>query len=129
MVNLYDSATGALIGNVSDEDLTFMQNDMEEESRAVQLFLDHTKIESTVRYLGIEADDATAAIGREWAWREQFGVGLSAPLVLAPSRHEHHLGGDSQSETARPAPWPMPSPDPCRLISMGSSLPVTRSFW
>ena len=32
MVNLYDSATGALIGNISEEDLTFMQNDMEEES-------------------------------------------------------------------------------------------------
>jgi site-specific recombinase XerD len=26
--------------------------------RAVQLLLDHTKIESTVRYLGIEIDDA-----------------------------------------------------------------------
>jgi len=28
--------------------------------RAVQLFLGHTKIESTVRYLGIEVDDALA---------------------------------------------------------------------
>jgi integrase len=28
--------------------------------RAVQLLLDHTKIESTVRYLGIEVDDALA---------------------------------------------------------------------
>jgi integrase len=28
--------------------------------RAVQLLLGHTKIESTVRYLGIEADDALA---------------------------------------------------------------------
>ena len=26
--------------------------------RAVQLLLDHTKLESTVRYLGIELDDA-----------------------------------------------------------------------
>ena len=26
--------------------------------RAVQLLLDHTKLESTVRYLGIEVDDA-----------------------------------------------------------------------
>jgi integrase len=26
--------------------------------RAVQLLLDHTKIESTVRYLGVEVDDA-----------------------------------------------------------------------
>lgn len=32
MVNLYDSATGALIGTISDEDLTFMQGDLEEES-------------------------------------------------------------------------------------------------
>ncbi len=32
MVNLYDSATGALIGTISDEDLTFMQDDLEEES-------------------------------------------------------------------------------------------------
>ena len=32
MVKLYNSATGALIGSISDEDLTFMQNDMEEES-------------------------------------------------------------------------------------------------
>jgi hypothetical protein len=28
--------------------------------RAVQLLMDHTKIESTVRYLGIEVDDALA---------------------------------------------------------------------
>jgi site-specific recombinase XerC len=28
--------------------------------RAVQLLLGHTKIESTVRYLGIEVDDAVA---------------------------------------------------------------------
>jgi hypothetical protein len=29
-----------------------------QESRAVQLLLGHTKLESTVRYLGIEVDDA-----------------------------------------------------------------------
>lgn len=32
MINLYDSATGALIGAISDEDLKFMQSDLEEES-------------------------------------------------------------------------------------------------
>ena len=31
--------------------------------RAVQLLLGHTKIESTVRYLGIEVDDALAIAG------------------------------------------------------------------
>jgi integrase len=31
-----------------------------ENLRAVQLLLGHTKIESTVRYLGIEVDDALA---------------------------------------------------------------------
>jgi len=30
--------------------------------RAVQLLLGHTKIESTVRYLGIEVDDALAIV-------------------------------------------------------------------
>ena len=30
--------------------------------RAVQLLLGHTKLESTVRYLGIEVDDATGNI-------------------------------------------------------------------
>jgi integrase len=32
--------------------------------RAVQLLLGHTKIESTVRYLGIEVDDALAIAGQ-----------------------------------------------------------------
>ena len=32
--------------------------------RAVQLLLGHTKIESTVRYLGIEVDDALAMAGQ-----------------------------------------------------------------
>ncbi|MCU0736085.1 MAG: hypothetical protein MUF20_11290 [Methylotetracoccus sp.] len=32
MVNLYNSATGALIGTISDEDFKFMQSDLEEES-------------------------------------------------------------------------------------------------
>jgi site-specific recombinase XerC len=32
--------------------------------RAVQLLLGHTKLESTVRYLGIEVDDALAISNR-----------------------------------------------------------------
>ena len=32
--------------------------------RAVQLFLGHTKLESTMRYLGIEVDDALAISGQ-----------------------------------------------------------------
>jgi Phage integrase family len=39
--------------------------------RAVQLLLGHTKIESTVRYLGIEVDDALAVA-------EQIDTGLEA---------------------------------------------------
>ena len=31
--------------------------------RAVQLLLGHTKLESTVRYLGIEVDDARGSLG------------------------------------------------------------------
>jgi hypothetical protein len=31
--------------------------------RAVQLLLGHTKLESTVRYLGIEVDDALSIVG------------------------------------------------------------------
>jgi integrase len=34
--------------------------------RAVQLLLGHTKIESTVRYLGIEVDDALACSATIW---------------------------------------------------------------
>ena len=37
--------------------------------RAVQLLLGHTKIESTVRYLGIEVDDAL-----------DFGIDLGSPV-------------------------------------------------
>lgn len=32
MVNLFNSATGELLGTISDEDLTLMQSDLEEES-------------------------------------------------------------------------------------------------
>jgi site-specific recombinase XerC len=33
--------------------------------RAVQLLLGHTKLESTVRYLGIEVDDALIALAMQ----------------------------------------------------------------
>lgn len=32
MINLYEAQTGALIGTISDEDLRFLQADLEEES-------------------------------------------------------------------------------------------------
>lgn len=37
--------------------------------RAVQLLLGHTKLESTVRYLGIEVDDALEISEQIDAWR------------------------------------------------------------
>ena len=40
----------------ADEGDAHLQTD--EDLRAVQLLLGHTKLESTVRYLGIEVDDA-----------------------------------------------------------------------
>ncbi len=46
--------------------------------RAVQLLLGHTKIESTVRYLGIEVDDALA-IGRRLNYRGKAEMAL--PLL------------------------------------------------
>ena len=51
--------------------------------RAVQLLLGHTKIESTVRYLGIEVDDALATaeqvdVGNTRAERTCFGRPLTA---------------------------------------------------
>jgi hypothetical protein len=47
--------------------------------RVVQLLLDHTKLESTVRYLGIEVDDAL-----EMA--EQTEVWIEAPVGVRPMR-------------------------------------------
>ena len=55
--------------------------------RAVQLLLGHTKIESTVRYLGIEVDDALVP-GQRWGNRpaslwiaEDFGIGIGLIIV------------------------------------------------
>jgi hypothetical protein len=47
--------------------------------RAVQLLLGHTKIESTVRYLGIEIDDALAIA-------EQVDVGNTRAEQTCPAR-------------------------------------------
>jgi site-specific recombinase XerC len=42
--------------DASNESDTYLSKD--QNLRAVQLLLGHTKLESTVRYLGIEVDDA-----------------------------------------------------------------------
>ena len=52
--------------------------------RAVQLYLGHTKIESTVRYLGIEVDDALAIAEQVDVCRPWAGRTCSAPA---------HIGG------------------------------------
>jgi len=46
--------------------------------RAVQLLLGHTKLESTVRYLGIEVDDAREMAEQTEAWGKR---GRSAPTI------------------------------------------------
>jgi hypothetical protein len=63
--------------------------------RPVQLGLGHTKLESTVRYLGIEVDDALSISeqvelqikpgGRPCLWRGRCGSELALPLHR-PSR-------------------------------------------
>jgi site-specific recombinase XerC len=51
----------ALVPSVAGELVRFLALDRRTGNlRAVQLLLGHTKIESTVRYLGIEVDDALA---------------------------------------------------------------------
>jgi ribosomal protein S18 acetylase RimI-like enzyme len=63
--------------------------------RAVQLLLGHKKIESTVRYLGIEVDDALAIDGPDTGWLQ---VGESpdsiylGQLYLAPSLQNRSIG-------------------------------------
>jgi hypothetical protein len=50
--------------------------------RAVQLLLGHTKIESTVRYLGIEVDDALARrANRHWKVTGQSGSALPTNVL------------------------------------------------
>ena len=57
--------------------------------RAVQLLLGHTKIESTVRYLGIEVDDALAIAEQvDWLIEMRAARGpLRAPFGSPPSDH------------------------------------------
>lgn len=40
--------------------------------RAVQLLLGHSKLESTVRYLGIEVDDALEISEQTEIWRSRY---------------------------------------------------------
>jgi hypothetical protein len=51
--------------------------------RAVQPLLGHTKLESTVRYLGIEVDDALELTEQTKVW---LGVALTAPAAPAARR-------------------------------------------
>src|SRR4051794_15456216 len=53
--------------------------------RAVQLLLGHTKIESTVRYLGIEVDDALAIAEQVDVWITRAEQTCSARLTWAVS--------------------------------------------
>ena len=50
--------------------------------RAVQLLLGHTKVESTVRYLGIEIDDALAVAEQIDVWKVR-----QSRHALPPSLH------------------------------------------
>jgi integrase len=51
--------------------------------RAVQLLLGHTKMESTVRYLGIEVDDALAIAEQVEVWNARAEQTCSARLLSA----------------------------------------------
>jgi len=55
--------------------------------RAVQLLLGHTKIESTVRYLGIEVDDALAIAEQVDVWTTGAKPNWLCPPSASPSCH------------------------------------------
>jgi integrase len=60
--------------------------------RAVQLLLGHTKLESTVRYLGIEVDDALS-ISSKWNSKPNpVGGPASRAAAAAPSRRFRCIG-------------------------------------
>jgi integrase len=54
--------------------------------RAVQLLLGHTKLESTVRYLGIEVDDALEMAEQTEVWSEKAGQRSDAARPSAARR-------------------------------------------
>jgi len=69
----------------------------------VQLLLGHTKLESTVRYLGIEVDDALELA-------EQTGSKVVRGRRLAPPVHEglaQNLGRLSSTAPPRSAEYPL----------------------
>jgi len=64
--------------------------------RAVQLLLGHTKIESTVRYLGIEVDDALAIA-------EQVDVGITRAERTCSARSTSSVWGQYRKVAALPS--------------------------
>jgi hypothetical protein len=79
--------------------------------RAVQLLLGHTKIESTVRYLGIEVDDALSIAEQVVARNARAERTSSARPLLAAKCHElrspalfdHLVGCDQEARRYRKA--------------------------
>jgi hypothetical protein len=67
--------------------------------RAVELLLGHTKIESTVRYLGIEVDDALAIAEQVNVWNTWAERTRSAGLSVAGSCQFLTFGARSSPET------------------------------
>jgi hypothetical protein len=63
--------------------------------RAVQLLLGHTKVESTVRYLGIEVDDALAiaeqGTSKKWDGARNCYIRAYPDLRIRPRAEFEHL--------------------------------------
>ena len=60
--------------------------------RAVQLLLGHTKLESTVRYLGIEVDDALSISEQGDSKSNPVSSPASRGAAAAPSRRFRRIG-------------------------------------